>query len=397
MAARPFERVFFYPIRVYFQGMESEVTRTDPEWEAQERARREAEKAAQGSQQQEQGPHARAEKDEKYSLVEAADHDMVRRYKPKFMARGGEHIVYELPDRPNVVIKVDARVMQMVQEWNAEHSLPLDAMDPALLPYAEKYLREHRERQSRLSEYFGFEAVPRIHETIAKVPITGQITSELHAGKPPKGWESVGEAWTIVRVQKRLPELASPDRKTVVSGYTENGEPDPDVYARVTAGLLEGGKRDYTSEEVVSLFPEKMRDLLAALDDEPGLREAMADLVRRAAKYSKETKEILDLAGSDNIAVFKDGKRWKYRLVDALYPSGGADNMVGKVEAAARKAARGEPLSDYEKNVVLNGINYARAMNALAEKLGIEERVAVIPEDARGKVDYLAILKNKKG
>lgn len=376
--------------------MESEVTRTDPEWEEQERLRKEADKKR---LETETGPGVapapEATKDEKYSLLEAADHDMVRRYKPQFLARGGEHIVYELPDRPNVVVKVDARVMQMVQEWNAEHDLPLDAMDPAILPYAERYLRIHRERQLRLSEYFGFNNVPRIHQTLAKVPVTRQIIAEVHHGNPPKGSDAVGEAWAIVRVQRKLPELASAERKTVVSGYAEYGTPDPDAYARVTAGLLEDAKTNYSKEELESLFPEKFRTLLATLESEPGLRDAMTELVKNSERYSRETNEILDLAGSDNISVFKDGDGWHYRLVDALYPSGGAEDMVGKTKAAAKKAAEGVALSEYEKNCLLNGINYARTMNALAERLGLKERVDVIPEEARGKVDYLAILAKK--
>jgi hypothetical protein len=33
------------------------------------------------------------------------DHELVLRYKPKFLARGGEHLVYLVDGHPDIVIK----------------------------------------------------------------------------------------------------------------------------------------------------------------------------------------------------------------------------------------------------------------------------------------------------
>ena len=336
---------------------------------------------------------------EAYDLSAAIDHPMVKRYEPKFLALGGEHIVYEIPEHPDVVVKVEAETMRKIQRNNTEKGLPVAAMDPELLPSVQKFLSEGRRRHRRLVDYFGREHVLGLKQELVQVPVTSALLTELHGGTPPDGAREAKDAWAVVRVQKRAPEFSDPERQTVVAGYAEFREPDPETYGRITAALVEGNTdAHFTSKEFAEIFPGLMQDLLAKIDGDKGLQEMLKDFVRRTAKYTSETGEILDLAGRDNVTVFKKDGEWKYRLVDALYPGGSRRNMIEVAGTAADKSARGESLDEGEKNVLLNTINFVRTMNGLSERLGMKERISFIPDSAKGKIDFLTLLqRSEKG
>jgi len=70
------------------------------------------------------------------------DHDLIRRYRPKFLAKGGERFVYEIPDHPEVVAKVDMRVMRSTIEWNLAHNEAPDACSRELRTKEEKGLKK---------------------------------------------------------------------------------------------------------------------------------------------------------------------------------------------------------------------------------------------------------------
>lgn len=340
------------------------------------------------------------EEKDAYDLAKAADHSMVKKYEPKFLARGGEHIVYEIPGRPNVVVKVEASSMKRIQRYNEVLKQPLDAMQPEMLAPVQDYLEGHRKRYARLTEHFGKEHVLGQKEFLLKVPVTPDILNELYGGQPPKGAEETKESWAMVRVQKRAPEFNDPVRKTVVSGYAETGTPDPDTYARATRALAEGDEHtEVSSMEFRSLVPEKFRELLEIADTDDALKAVLRDFTERAMRYANETGEILDLAGADNVTVFKKDGAWQYRLVDALYPTGTNQSRVSMLDSAksfAKDAVDGKTLDEGKTNVLMNTVNFLRTINGLAREVGATERIALLPEGSRGKVDFLTLLKPVK-
>src|SRR3989344_773478 len=46
--------------------------------------------------------------------IDQVEHDLVSRYQPKFLAKGGEHIVYEVPEHPDIVVKVSTGPLKKV-------------------------------------------------------------------------------------------------------------------------------------------------------------------------------------------------------------------------------------------------------------------------------------------
>lgn len=54
------------------------------------------------------------------------DHELVERYQPKFLARGGDHLVYEVADHPDVVIKASTFKIKDILYENADNGEALD-------------------------------------------------------------------------------------------------------------------------------------------------------------------------------------------------------------------------------------------------------------------------------
>jgi len=338
----------------------------------------------------------KASEQEAFDLSKATDHPLVEKYQPRFLARGGEHIIYDVPGHPDIVAKVEAHTMYKIQKHNAERGLPLGAMDPEVFSYVQEHLKNGRERHRVLTEHFGREHVLGLKQDLLQVPVTGPMLAELHGGRAPAGADKTREAWSVVKVQKRAPEFADPERKTVVAGYAEHGDVDPDAYGRVTRALVEGDPSSrFDDKEFDAIVPNEFRDLLAAAERDPGLAASLKDLIERTARYAEKTGEILDLAGKDNVTVFKEKDGWNYRLVDALYPGSG-EKLIERSAEAARRAAAGETLDEGEKNQLLNTINFTRAMNGMAKRLGVGTRISFVPEEAKGKIDFLSLLKREK-
>jgi hypothetical protein len=337
---------------------------------------------------------------ELYDLAKAVDNDLVKKYQPKFLARGGEHIIYEIPGHPDIVVKVEAAVMAKIQNHNAEHGLPLDAMDPDVLPHAQEVVRANQERYKQMKKHFGSEHILGMKQSLVKIPVTESIVNQLHS-EPIAGAKEAKESWAIVRVQKRAPEFADPDRQTVVAGYMENRNPNPEIYARVTRALAEGDPNaDYTPEEFRALLPKQFKGLLEKADGDEQLSAVLRDFVEKTMAYVEDTGELLDLAGDDNVTVFQKDGKWNYRLVDALYPTGASPypkRMLDTARESVAAAARGEDAG--QKNLVYNTINFLRVLNGMARQFGVGRQISIAAEADRGKVDYLKFLEGeyKKG
>jgi hypothetical protein len=328
------------------------------------------------------------------------DHELVKKIQPKFLARGGEHIVYEIPGHPEIVAKVETALMARLQVANAERSLPLDTMPHDVLPLVRQHVQNQRERYVRLKEYFGREHVLPMKQSLMRVPITNQISTAIHRGKPPAGAAETGESWAIVRIQKRAPEFGRRDLAAFTAGYAEFHDPNPDQYRRVTRALVDlDDSEDFSSAQFRGLLSPHTAETLLAVAVDQNLRAALRDFVTRTFRYVNETGEILDLADVHNVTVFKNDGAWSYRLIDALYPAGPQGKrtaMFLDARKAVAKAAARKKLNDGQKNKLLNTVNFVRFLNGLARTVGIGEQLRLVDPELQGKVDFLSILPRKR-
>ena len=64
-------------------------------------------------------------------------------------------------------------------------------------------------------------------------------------------------------------------------------------------------------------------------------------------------------------------------------------------DPASPERAPGDPQTlRVEKSMVLNTVNFVRAMNGLARWLGVDQAISIVSEEAKGKVDYLTLLRS---
>ena len=320
------------------------------------------------------------------------EHEIVSKYQPKFLAKGGEHIVYEIPEHPDIVVKARTASVKRVLDWNVEHGQPLDSLPAEIEPRAREYLKEEAGRYQQLKKYFGSDHVPSQKEFLVKVPITESILREIYDGEPPA---TTNEVWSIVMVQKRVAGLTDPNRLAVVAGYAEQGDVVPEIYNQATDHLIFGENPDQKIE-VENLLQvqshDDLKNLFEKAKDDENLKTDLKNLVERMVIYTQETGEIFDLAGQDNIILFQEDGKWTFALVDTRYP--GESKMVEKARAALSKLSEGNELDEHEKNILLNTFNFVRTVNGLAEQVGVENRINIVPEGmVQGDIDFLSILR----
>jgi hypothetical protein len=330
-----------------------------------------------------------------FSLENAAGSDLVGRYQPKFLARGGDQLVYEIPDHPDVVAKAAYPLMRLVQEKTAATGGKLSPEGAVAL---NEHLQDRRRRFSRMRSTFGEEHVLAQKQYLMQVPVTPELVDRLHGGKPPAGAKDMKEVWTIVAIQPKAEEFSDVESLSITSGYLENQPIDPERYRRMTEALAsEGGDAEFTWEEFLAAHPWE-KELFATLEREPDMAAAVGDFVGKAVKYVEETGETLDLAGAGNVALSKRNGKWDYRLIDALYPGfSRSKGIFTSAKEAIAKAAAGETIDEGEKSRIKNALNFTRTINALARKLGREEKLVLIPEEAMKKIDFQRLLERGNG
>src|SRR4051812_10201854 len=65
-----------------------------------------------------------------------AEHPVVAHYGPSFLARGGDHLVYEMAEHPGSVVKASTFKIRDILSYNAEHGLPLDTLPDQMEDWA---------------------------------------------------------------------------------------------------------------------------------------------------------------------------------------------------------------------------------------------------------------------
>jgi len=302
--------------------------------------------------------------------IDQVEHDLVSRYQPKFLAKGGEHIVYEVPEHPDIVVKVSTGPLKKVIDWNAEHGQPIDSLPAELESRAREYLKEETARYQLLKKYFGADHVPSQKEFLVKVPITQEILNALYEGSPPA---TTNEAWSVVMVQKRVEALNDQTTEHFVFGKNAEEKIEKEKFLEIQSH-------------------NDLKALLEKSEGDENLRESLKELLEKIITYTEETGEIFDLAGQDNIVLSQKDGKWTYSLVDTRYP--GESKMVEKAKIALLKLSVGSEIDEHEKNVLLNIFNFVRTVNGLAEQMGTQKRINIVPEGmTQEQLDFLKIIR----
>ncbi len=282
------------------------------------------------------------------------DHSLVERYHPKFIARGGNRLVYEVAGHPEVVIKASTYTIKDVLSENASSGQPLDVLSPEMKSKIDEEVVIKNQQIRELRQYFGKEHAVAERMYRLQVPVTDALIGEIYTNDwqgrtAPALPAGSGEVWSTVTVQRKVEAIQDPGHLSLHFGpFREDGEVAPEEQAKV-------------------------KEISALAGEDTEFSQALRDFVDKALSFTKSTGNILALAGVDNVVFAKENGKWNYLLVDAL--SVNNERVFQEARAIMQKSIQGEDLSDHEKTLLNKAINYARVMNSLASVAGIPERL----------------------
>jgi hypothetical protein len=316
-----------------------------------------------------------------------ADHEAVEKYEPTFIARGGDHLVYEAKGHPDTVIKASTFKIKDILEENEEKGLAPDALTEDTRAALEKEVFGKNAQIRLFREYFGTEHTLSERRYLMQVPISPEIIEEIFKDdhrkrEAPLGIEAVRDMWTAAVIQKKAPEIADPNHLGLYFGnFLEERriQPEPTDYEKLNDAFL--GKDTITPEDLELFFRTQdnpkthaLADLLAKAEQDPKLKIAIADFIRKSIRFAKETGNILALAGEDNVVLSEKDGEWNYLLVDAipLYN----EPIYSEAKEAKVRVENEEELLGNDIAFIVRAKNFVRTMNGLAAALGIEDRIA---------------------
>lgn len=315
-----------------------------------------------------------------------AEHEAVIKYHPRFLARGGDHLVYEAEGHPDTVIKASTFKIKDILVGNAERGLPLDSLSEETRGLLEKEVMEKNAQIRMYREHFGTEHTLPERRLLMRVPISPEIIQEIFKDdwkdRPvPEGISEINEIWSVVVIQERAPQISDPNHRGLYfGGFVEEREAQPSQsdYEQLNDSFT--GKQTVTQADLELFFrtqdnpdTHQLADLLSGTSVDSGLKTAVENFVQKSISFAKETGHILALAGEDNVILYPKNDGWDYLLVDAI-PLYNDPILTSAKEAQERQKA-GEQLSSQDKAYITRALNFVRTINGLAAALGMEERL----------------------
>lgn len=336
-------------------------------------------------------PDSRAEAIQQ-EVKEIELYPLIGHYKPEFLGESAEHAVFELAGHPNIVAKIRTREGAQIIQYNQEKGMPPDMLDAKVKEDIERKMKEDEGRFLLLKEYFPNSFLNE-RQTVMQIPMTNSLARTLFGIAIPS-YDGV-KTYTIpmrVRFQERIPKEAQvPEAVDTRFRYMERlAEIDDALYERLH-GVLDG---KITGEEYLSSWHTGRR-MIETLRTNDGAKKVMRDFVQRAIEYSQDTGEILDLAGVHNIILFPSHGAWRIVLPDGMYPQ---KDLWSDAREVAESYERHEELNSEDANKLMNALNYARTINALADMVGVKHRLKLFRQAMPGTAVELknAILRAKR-
>ncbi len=332
-------------------------------------------------------------------------------YKPEFMAKGGEHLVYDISKQGNdneyrdVVVKLNKQSVLDTLALANDLGFDPNSDDPKFVGELKKTLEYKRKMQAALRECFGSEHVAPQKYFLQTVPLPHGIVKELgklnvfYARELPE--EDVVESKAILAVQPYIKELREL-HFTAAVGVVEwrkdfetliKDSDFVDDYAMVTDDLM--------SADLVSKHPPEadiflkvvnnryLSELLSKAKTDHGLRDALRHFIEGAVDFAEKTGEIIDY-GKDNVIFFtKPDGDWTYMIIDGLY--GLQEDILDTGKDALHILQHGvnaRRLNKYQINAMFQAINFTRSTNGMGALIGAKKFYTLSPS-TEGRVSKL--------
>ena len=354
--------------------------------------------------------------------------DLGRQEDLEYTGFGGEHVVFKVKQKEGrdgeyrgIVAKAQMHfIRSAVERWALEQwkIAPGEYSDDANLRVAvedintvaeerivmEEQIQREKEFFEKLKKFFPKEKVLQARAKIMNVPVASSVVRSIMDENFPGLVNPEGpiDVVTIVRYQRIIPNEAEMDKEDTVSfgtRYAERFNIPFDQYDQFNRAALFGeGGVDRTL--LGKFLHGKLADTLLLAKKDAELHATLSDLVSRLIDFTNKTGQMVDFAGGGNIRVFKNEKgKWDYLLADVY--AGGEWSDVVKV--SKQLVDRTYNYDRAESGHLLHAVNYARAVNSIAEVLDVDTRVSLFnSEDLQGSTmafseDILRNLRSRLG
>ena len=296
-------------------------------------------------------------------------HPLIDQYKPIFLDRGGDNIVYTLEHKTDVVVKINIDSILKSLYWEGT-KIDLHS------ELEETVIHEHN-RFSLLNEIYGDQHVPRTRFKILSIPIGKEVVSELcKIKKIDRIEKSVEEVFAIILIQDEIKGLDNPRRRFISGQYTERYELPIKTYTDVTDSLVFKINKDKgISEHDFILIQDIRRNhlyplfyLLKDIREDSNLADTVKDFIIKTKKYIDRTDTILDLAGRKNFAFLPSEVGWTYKIMDVLYPK--ENYKLSKMRDCIKQYTDTKDDKGMNEDILMT-INFIRVMNGLSDILGL--------------------------
>lgn len=325
------------------------------------------------------------------------EHEMVQKYRPRFLGKGGENLVYEAEGRNDLVIKAMKQPLAEQLAFNTAQGLEAGEESLKVDEMREGRLKRERERYQKLRDAFGNHVLPQKF-FVMPVPVGKKVLEELKTVAGYSGVtlpEKADAGWTIGSIQKRANVFEDKRRMSLTGGNLEamliqrgqiHDQSTRDLYRHVTDQLMNAEQAEKSSvyeEDFMQLMAGSgFATLLKMADRDPGLAEALTDFQKRAVQFSEKNDDILDIIGKDNIVFHRDQDgAWTYTIIDGLYPFD--TNVLRKGREALLKMDIGIAADNKEQNAYMQSVNYVRVVNGLGKILETGSYIDFLPEELK--------------
>ncbi len=187
------------------------------------------------------------------------DHELILHYKPKFLNRGGEHLVYTVDGHPDIVIKASTykikdSVIKMTETGYDESEM----QNWAVNQYSEEIETKNTEVRN-LRKFFGKDHTLNEKRFLMRVPVTPELLQEIFKNdyfdrSLPKNIDQIREVWTHVIVQEKSDMLDDPNRMSLTYGsFIEDLDIDVDSYNDTTANILSNNTDQIETSDFLEL------------------------------------------------------------------------------------------------------------------------------------------------
>lgn len=306
-----------------------------------------------------------------YSL-EDADAELIEKYKPVFIASGGEHLVYEIPEHPDIVLKVSKESIANCAGWQMKHTADVDSYqyDRDVQVTIAHRIEEAQDVYREIKDFFPDSLLSQRYIKF-KVPVTQEFLLQVAKESGEElSKEQIDrlpiELYVVALVQEKSTELAL---DTSVSMFNEGYAFDTVEPHESWSSFLFRDEQQYTENGLLS--EEKVPDEVEAV---------CQDFIERALDYSNVTGRILDIIGQNNIILYKDEQGMlSYSLIDAVYPEHEQQSLVQFKKFVESCVASDIPCPEsiMKKNIslVINTVDYICKINREAGQHHIGARI----------------------